>query len=85
MLHSWYDLFEQRRELVDRSISESKGIAQSLKYCRYRFGIEQALAKASFLKSQDLNVLQAFVLYLVSISEPSRVCVDTIIDLCTSR
>ena len=32
---------------------------------RYRFGIEQALAKAGFLGSQELILLQVFVLFLV--------------------
>lgn len=34
---------------------------------RYRFGAEQALAKAGFLESQEIMVLQAFVLFLVSV------------------
>jgi hypothetical protein len=32
---------------------------------RYRFGAEQALARAGFLATQDLTVLQAFILYLI--------------------
>ncbi|PBP15615.1 hypothetical protein BUE80_DR013645 [Diplocarpon rosae] len=34
-------------------------------YDQYRFGVEQALARANFLDSSDLVTLQAFVLYLV--------------------
>ncbi len=33
---------------------------------RYRFGMEQAMARASFLNTQELIVLQAFVTFLVS-------------------
>jgi hypothetical protein len=34
---------------------------------RYRFGIEQALARADFLQSDELVVLQAFILFLMSL------------------
>jgi hypothetical protein len=34
---------------------------------RYRFGTEQALAKAGFLGTQEVMVLQAFALFLVSV------------------
>ena len=34
---------------------------------RYRFGIEQALARAAFLESQELILLQSFILFLVSV------------------
>ena len=40
---------------------------------RYRFGVEQALARAGFLSAQDLTVLQAFVLYLICTRRDSRV------------
>lgn len=33
----------------------------------YRFGAEQALAKAQFIQTQELMVLQAFTLFLVSV------------------
>lgn len=33
---------------------------------RYRLGVEHALINAEFIKSSDLNVLRAFILYLVS-------------------
>jgi hypothetical protein len=32
---------------------------------RYRFGVEQALARADFLQSDEMIVLQAFVLFLI--------------------
>jgi hypothetical protein len=34
---------------------------------RYRFGLEQALARAGFVSTKDIRVLQAFVIFLVSI------------------
>lgn len=34
---------------------------------RYREGAERALVRANFLSSQDITVLQAFVIYLVII------------------
>lgn len=42
---------------------------------RYRFGVEQALARASFLDTTDLTTVQAFVLYLsvVRCEDESRV------------
>lgn len=33
---------------------------------KYRFALEQALARANFVQSQDIHVLQAFTLFLVS-------------------
>ena len=42
-------------------LSEDK--TTSLK--KYRFGVEQALARAEFLHTQELRVLQAFTLFLV--------------------
>ena len=39
---------------------------------RYRFGLEQALARADFLATQDVTVLQAFVLYLIFVRRDSK-------------
>ena len=39
---------------------------------KYRFGLEQALARADFLATQDVTVLQAFVLYLISVRRDSK-------------
>ncbi len=41
------------------------GEAKSTLLARYQFGTQQALISAGFLKSSDLVVLQAFVLFLV--------------------
>ena len=42
-------------------LSEDKDVAVK----KYRFGIEQALARAEFLTTQELLVLQAFTLFLI--------------------
>jgi hypothetical protein len=39
---------------------------------KYRFGTEQALARADFLANQDLSVLQALVLYLICIRRDNK-------------
>ncbi|KPM45844.1 hypothetical protein AK830_g572 [Neonectria ditissima] len=43
---------------------------------QYRFAVEQALAKANFLQSSDLTVLQAFTIFLVCVrrQDGSRFC-----------
>lgn len=38
----------------------------SLTVFRYREGVERTLVRANFLSSRDITVLQAFVIYLVS-------------------
>lgn len=44
---------------------ERWGEERSTMLDRYRFGIEQALARANFLYSEEMVVLQAFVVFLV--------------------
>jgi hypothetical protein len=41
------------------------GEERSVLLTRYRFGVEQALARANFLTTEELTVLQAFVLFLI--------------------
>lgn len=41
------------------------GLDQETLLARYRFGVEQALARARFLDTEEIIVLQAFVLFLV--------------------
>ena len=41
------------------------GEEKSVLLARYRFGMEQALARADFLQSDEMIVLQAFVLFLI--------------------
>jgi hypothetical protein len=41
------------------------GEERSVLLTRYRFGVEQALARANFLTTEELMVLQAFVLFLI--------------------
>lgn len=45
-------------------------------FARYRFALEQALAKANFLDTSDLAVLQAFTLFLIVVRrhDESRFC-----------
>lgn len=42
-------------------LGEEKGVLLA----RYRFGLEQALARANFLTTEELVVLQAFVIFLI--------------------
>lgn len=42
-------------------LGEEKGVLLA----RYRFGLEQALARANFLMTEELVVLQAFVIFLI--------------------
>ena len=50
---------------------------------KYRFGVEQALARAGFLNTQELVLLQAFVIFLVSIfSCNASLCSHSYSDLC---
>jgi hypothetical protein len=41
------------------------GEEKSVLLSRYRFGVEQALARADFLQTDEMVVLQAFVLFLI--------------------
>jgi hypothetical protein len=41
------------------------GEEKSVLLARYRFGVEQALARADFLQTDEMIVLQAFVLFLI--------------------
>ncbi|KAH9212819.1 fungal-specific transcription factor domain-containing protein [Leptodontidium sp. 2 PMI_412] len=53
--------------ITSMSVDEVKadlGCERKAAYDRYRFGVEQALARAHFLDTSDLTTLQAFVLYL---------------------
>ncbi|KAH8905696.1 hypothetical protein BR93DRAFT_968935 [Coniochaeta sp. PMI_546] len=46
-------------------VTRSLGAEKSFLLNQYRFAVEQALAKASFLTEPDLTVCQAFVMFLV--------------------
>ncbi|KAH7382087.1 hypothetical protein BKA64DRAFT_607732 [Cadophora sp. MPI-SDFR-AT-0126] len=48
-------------------VKSNLGCERKVAYDRYRFGVEQALARANFLDSSDLTTLQAFVLYLSTV------------------
>ena len=39
---------------------------------RYRFGVEQALARADFLQTDEVVVLQAFVIFLICLRRTDR-------------
>jgi len=56
--------------ITSMSVEEVKsnlGCERKAAYDRYRFGVEQALARANFLDTSDLVTLQAFVLYLATV------------------
>lgn len=52
--------------MSDEDCNKKIGEARSSLLTKYSFATQQALAKARFLKSSTLHVLQAYVLYLVS-------------------
>ena len=43
------------------------GVEKETLLKQYRFGVEQALARASFLNSDEIVTVQAFVLFLVCV------------------
>lgn len=51
--------------LQQHEVVQVLGYDQETLLARYRFGIEQALARAHFLDTEEIIVLQAFVLFLV--------------------
>ncbi|KAI9789022.1 MAG: hypothetical protein M1833_002774 [Piccolia ochrophora] len=53
--------------LSDEECVTMMGESKVVLHDRYRFAIEQALARAGFLTSQELLILQAFVLYLICV------------------
>ncbi|KAK0110986.1 hypothetical protein ONS95_001367 [Cadophora gregata] len=56
--------------ITSMSVEEVKsnlGFERKAIYDKYRFGTEQALARANFLDTSDLTTLQAFVLYLATV------------------
>lgn len=62
------------------------GEKRSTLLAKYQLGTKQALIRAGFLKSSDLIVLQAFVLFLVSFSIPrSRQAHETVIPVLILR
>ena len=60
------ELHEEKGDLLKRYICFSIIFLTVIDGFRYRVGVEHALLRANFLRSQDLTVLQAFVLYLVN-------------------
>ncbi|KAK8240567.1 fungal-specific transcription factor domain-containing protein [Phyllosticta capitalensis] len=59
----------------DADVEEKFGEDKSTLLTRYRFGIEQALARANFLLSDEMVVLQAFVIFLICLrrNEDARI------------
>ncbi|ROT39516.1 hypothetical protein SODALDRAFT_349721 [Sodiomyces alkalinus F11] len=59
-------------EDVQAHLASSKALLLS----RYRFGLEQALAKGNFLNTSDMSVLQAFTLFLIVVrrQDDTRFC-----------
>jgi hypothetical protein len=51
--------------LSGRDCLNQLGEDRTILLTRYRFGIEQALARANFLTTEEVAVLQAFVLFLI--------------------
>ena len=52
--------------LAPQECSDRLGASKSELLEKYRFGVEQALARAGLLNTQEIVVLQAFVTFLVS-------------------
>ncbi|KAI9885577.1 MAG: Exosome non-catalytic core component [Watsoniomyces obsoletus] len=53
--------------LTTEECSQKLGADKTNLLTRYRFGMEQAMARASFLNTQELIVLQAFVTFLICV------------------
>lgn len=51
--------------LTQQECRESLGESKHTLLAKYRFCVEQALARAGFLKAQELLLLQTFVIFLV--------------------
>ncbi len=45
------------------------GVEKAYLIKQYRFGVEQALARAGFLNTNEIVTVQAFVLFLVCVIE----------------
>ncbi|KAK8166548.1 fungal-specific transcription factor domain-containing protein [Phyllosticta citrichinensis] len=60
---------------ASEDVLEKFGEEKSTLLTRYRFGIEQALARANFLLSDEMVVLQAFVIFLICLrrNEDARI------------
>jgi hypothetical protein len=56
-------IFTMRPEECQSIFGESRSVLQS----RYRLGVRRCLTRAHFMSSSDMLVLQALILYLVSI------------------
>ena len=54
--------------LKNKDCEDMFGESKATLFTRYKYASEQALISAGFLKSTDLVVLQAYVLYLVSLN-----------------
>ncbi|KAJ9136651.1 All development altered-3 [Pleurostoma richardsiae] len=51
--------------LEDEDVTLNFGVEKPVLISRYRFALEQALAKAEFLTTSDIVTLQAFVIFLI--------------------
>lgn len=57
--------FSVTMSMSPENVFGSFGEAKSVLSARYRYGFEKALARADFLKTQDIMVVQALVIFLV--------------------
>lgn len=60
--------------ITDANCSQSLGEQRSVLFSRYRFACEAALMNANFLLSSNFGVLQAFMVYLVSLATQIKSC-----------
>lgn len=62
--------------LEDQDVQAHLGSPKAHLLSRYRFGLEQALAKGNFLNTSDMSVLQAFTLFLIVVrrQDDTRFC-----------
>ncbi|KAL2756560.1 hypothetical protein ACRALDRAFT_2101707, partial [Sodiomyces alcalophilus JCM 7366] len=62
--------------LEDDDVQANLGSPKAHLLSRYRFGLEQALAKGNFLNTSDMSVLQAFTLFLIVVrrQDDTRFC-----------
>ncbi|KZL80568.1 fungal specific transcription factor domain-containing protein [Colletotrichum incanum] len=62
--------------MEDEEVEKNFGSKKEVMLSQYRFALEQALAKANFLNTSDMVVLQAFVLFLTLVrrEDDTRFC-----------
>ena len=62
--------FSVTMSMSPENVFASFGEVKSVLAARYRYGFERALEQADYLKTQDLMVVQALIIFLVCFPPP---------------